>query len=77
MKDKIVLLNRFDSRKPSERTMIAVLDAANFCTSNRLLGGGSACSKDSAHTVESPSLKSYHQSHSKDPAVTNPLQNQY
>jgi hypothetical protein len=51
LKDKIVLLSRFDSRQPGERSAL-VLDAPNFITSNRLLGGGSACGKDVDHTVE-------------------------
>jgi hypothetical protein len=52
LKDKIVLLSRFDYRQPGERTMVGVLDASNFSTSNRLLGGGSACGKDTNSTVE-------------------------
>ncbi len=51
MKDKIVLLSRFDSRQPCERTAV-LLDAFNFSTSNRLLGGASASGKDSAHAVQ-------------------------
>jgi hypothetical protein len=51
LKDKIVLLSRFDSRQPGERTAL-VLDASNFSKSNRLLGGGTACCKDSTHTLE-------------------------
>ncbi len=54
-----------------------MLDAESFSTSNRLLGGGSACGKDSAHTVEQPYLKSDHQSLSKHPALVNPLESQY
>jgi hypothetical protein len=41
LKDKIVLLSRFDSRKPCEKTAI-VLDASNFSIFNTLLGGASA-----------------------------------
>jgi hypothetical protein len=51
LKDKIVILSRFDSRQPGERSAL-VLDASSFGTSNRLLGGGSACGKDSAHNVQ-------------------------
>ncbi len=51
LKDKIVLLSRFNSRKSSERT-IHVLDASIFSASNRLLGGSSASGKDSSHTVQ-------------------------
>jgi hypothetical protein len=51
LKDKIVLMSRFDSRQSFERTAV-VLDVSNFSTSNRLLGGGSACGKDGAQTVE-------------------------
>ncbi len=55
MKDEIVLLGRFDSRQPYERTAV-LIDAFNFCTSNRLLGGASASGKDSAHAVQLQSL---------------------
>jgi hypothetical protein len=51
LKDKIVLMSRFDSRQPCERTL-HVLDASNFSTSNRLLGGASASGKDSAHILQ-------------------------
>ncbi len=51
MKDKILLLSRFDSRKPCERTAV-VLDLSNFSTSNRLLGGASASGKDSSHILQ-------------------------
>ncbi len=51
MKDKIVLLSRFDSRQPGERTAV-VLDASNFSLSNRLLGGASASGKDSAQILQ-------------------------
>jgi hypothetical protein len=50
LKDKIILLNRFDSRQPGE-TSALVLDASSFSLSNRLLGGGSACGKDADHTI--------------------------
>ncbi len=53
LKDKIVLLIKFDSRQPGERSAL-VLDASSFSPSNRLLGGGSACGKDVDHTVELP-----------------------
>ncbi len=51
MKDKILLMSRFDSRQPYERTAV-VLDLSNFSTSNRLLGGASAYGKDSAHGIQ-------------------------
>jgi hypothetical protein len=51
LKDKILILSRFDSRQPGERSALA-LDALNFSTSNRFLGGGSACGKDVDHTVK-------------------------
>ncbi len=51
MKGKIVLLSRFDSRQVGERTAV-LLDASNFKTSNRLLGGASASGKDSTHAVQ-------------------------
>ncbi len=60
MKDKVVILSSFDSRKPSKRSAL-VLDASNFSTSNRLLGGGSACGKDSADMAQQPSFISEHQ----------------
>jgi hypothetical protein len=50
LKDKILLLSRFDSRQLCERKAV-VLDALNFSTSNRLLGGASASGKDSAHIL--------------------------
>jgi hypothetical protein len=50
LKDKILLLSKFDSRQPCERTAV-MLDASNFSTSNRLLGGASASGKDSAHIL--------------------------
>ncbi len=50
MKDKIVLMSRFDSRKPYERTAV-LLDASKFSASNRLLGGASAYDKDSSHIL--------------------------
>jgi hypothetical protein len=71
LRDKVVLLSRFDSRQPCERT-VDVLDASNISTSN---GGGSAFGKDVDHTVEEPLLKSYHQSLSNDPAFINKPQN--
>jgi len=51
LKDRIVLMCRFDSRQPDERKAL-VLDASNFSTLNRLLGGGSACGKDSDQNVQ-------------------------
>ncbi len=51
MKNKIVLLSKFDSRKPYEKTAV-VLDASNFSLYNRLLGGASASGKDSAQAVQ-------------------------
>jgi hypothetical protein len=51
LKDKIVLLSRCDSRKLGERTAV-VLDASNFTTFNRLLGGASASGKDSAQILQ-------------------------
>ncbi len=51
MKNKIVLMSRFDSRQTLERTAV-LLDASNFSTSNRLLGGASASGKDSVHAVQ-------------------------
>ncbi len=51
MKDKIVLLSRFDSRNPYLRTAV-VLDASNFSTYNRLLGGASASGKDGSHILQ-------------------------
>jgi hypothetical protein len=51
LKGKIVLLSRFDSRQVGERTAV-LLDASNFKTSNRLLGGASASGKDSTHAVQ-------------------------
>jgi hypothetical protein len=51
LKDKIVLLSRFGSRQPFERTAV-LLDASNFSTSNRLLGGASASGKDSADILQ-------------------------
>jgi hypothetical protein len=51
LKDKIVMLSRFDSRQPYERTAF-LLNASNFSTSNRLLGGSSASGKDSVHTIQ-------------------------
>ncbi len=51
MKDKIVLISGFDSRQPGERT-VALINASKFSKSKRLLGGGSACGKDSADTAE-------------------------
>ncbi len=73
MKDKIVILSRLYSRQPGERSAL-LLDALNFSMSNRLLGGGSACGKDSAENVQQTVTKSYHQSLSKDPAFINPLE---
>jgi hypothetical protein len=51
LKDKIVLLDRFNSRQEYSRTAV-VVDASNFSTSNRLLGGASAYGKDNAHIVQ-------------------------
>jgi hypothetical protein len=51
LKDKIVLLSRFDSRQLRERTAV-LLDASNFSIYNRLLGGASASGKDSPHTLQ-------------------------
>jgi hypothetical protein len=50
LKNKILLLSKFDSREPGER-MAIVLDASNFNKSNRLLGGASASGKDSTHIL--------------------------
>ncbi len=50
MKDKIVLLSRFDSRQLGERIAV-LLDSSDFSFSNKLLGGASASGKDSAHIL--------------------------
>ncbi len=46
MKDKIVLLSRFDSRQPCDRSAL-VLDFSIHSESMKLLGGGSAYGKNS------------------------------
>ncbi len=51
LKDKIVLLSKFNSRQKCERTAV-LLDASNFITSNKILGGASAYGKDSAHIFQ-------------------------
>jgi hypothetical protein len=51
LKDKILLLSRFESRHPGDR-IVGVLDASKFSMCNRLLGGGSTCGKDIDHTVK-------------------------
>jgi hypothetical protein len=51
LKNKILLLSKFDSREPGERTAV-FLDASNFSTSNRLLGGASASGKDSVQILQ-------------------------
>ncbi len=54
---------------------MSMLNASNFSTSNRLLGGGSACGKDSAHIVQQKAIKSEPLQHSKDTELINTHQN--
>ncbi len=51
LRNKIVLLSRSDSRQPCERIAVG-LDASNFGTSNKLLGGASAYNKDNANILQ-------------------------
>jgi hypothetical protein len=72
LKDKIVLLSRFGSSQPCERVAV-MLDASNFSTSNRLLGGGSNSSKDNAKIVRDTGIKFGQSSRLKDSKPINPL----
>ncbi len=56
---------------------VRVLDASNFSTSTRLLGGGSNCCKDSAQIVRDTGIKSEQVSGSKNRAPINSRQSQY